>query len=409
MVIDAGKQLGKTPLTSNEQLFDALVRHQVHLLRGVGSIRNEILPILNATEKDIAKQIRSTRLTGQITPQNQRRLQQLQKQIQVIRNKAWGKVDEIWNKEFKDILLAEPEFLQSAVLTTAPTVITATLPTAETLTAILKNNPFEGRTLSQWSSNIRRADISRINAQIQIGFIQGEDNNTIARRIVGTARLKGRNGVTEISRRQSIALTRTATIAYSNFAKREFYQANKELIDKELYVATLDGVTTPICRSLDGTKYPVGTGPIPPLHFSCRSLRVGLINGTVAGERPAKRSTRQDSLRTFNKKNNLPKTIRRRKDLPRGFKGKFDRFERERIRELTGRVPAKVTYQQWLTRQSAAFQDDVLGKTKGKLFRKGGLDLTRYVDRRGNELTLSQMAIRDREAFIKAGLNPDDF
>ena len=42
--------------------------------------------------------------------------------------------------------------------------------------------------------------------------------------------------------------------------------------------------------------------------------------------------------------------------------------------------------QGWLGRQSAAFQDDVLGRTRGLLFRKGGLRLDRFVNRAGDEL-----------------------
>ena len=76
---------------------------------------------------------------------------------------------------------------------------------------------------------------------------------------------------------------------------------------------------------------------------------------------------------------------------------------------MTGRVPAKVTYQQWLTRQSNQFQDDVLGKTKGILFRKGGLRLDKFVNRRGDELTLSQLATTQAKAFRSAGLNPENF
>ena len=59
MAIDSVLQLGGLlPRTSNEELFDALVRHQVHLLRSVGDIRNRILPLLDATEKDIADRVR---------------------------------------------------------------------------------------------------------------------------------------------------------------------------------------------------------------------------------------------------------------------------------------------------------------------------------------------------------------
>lgn len=93
--------------------------------------------------------------------------------------------------------------------------------------------------------------------------------------------------------------------------------------------------------------------------------------------------------------------------LPRGHKGRFDAFERDFIRARTGRVSATTSYQDWLSRQSPAFQDDVLGKTRGRLFRVGGLRLDRFVNRRGDALTLAELAQREADAFRKAGLNPD--
>jgi len=62
-----------------------------------------------------------------------------------------------------------------------------------------------------------------------------------------------------------------------------------------------------------------------------------------------------------------------------------------------------------LKRQPASFQDEVLGKTKAKLFREGGLNVDQFVDRAGNELTLSQLAERKPDAFRKAGLDPEKF
>ena len=80
-----------------------------------------------------------------------------------------------------------------------------------------------------------------------------------------------------------------------------------------------------------------------------------------------------------------------------------------RTRELIGRVPAKVDYQTWLGRQSATFQDDVLGVTKGRLFRRGNLPLDRFVDANDLEKTLTELARSDADAFIAAGLDPEDF
>jgi len=61
----------------------------------------------------------------------------------------------------------------------------------------------------------------------------------------------------------------------------------------------------------------------------------------------------------------------------------------------TGEVSAKTTYPQWLRRQPKAFQDEVLGKARAKLFRDGKLPIDRFIDDRGNTLTLAELVSRD--------------
>ena len=289
-----------------------------------------------------------------------------------------------------------------------PVQLETQLPATALLTSIVTQRPFEGRTLRQWARSIANTDLRRIEDQIRIGLTQGESSQAIARRVVGSARLRGRDGVTQLTRRNAEAITRTAITAITNQAKREFYKANPGIIDAEVYTAVLDNRTTPICRSLDGEIFPVGEGPIPPLHFNCRSTRVGVVDGEVIGRRPAKAVTERQLVREFTAQEGIQR-VGNRASLPRGTKGAFDTFARRRIRELTGTVPAKVSYQVWLGRQSAAFQDDVLGKARGRLFRRGGLTLDRFVNRAGDEIPLSELARRDRDAFVKAGLDPEEF
>jgi hypothetical protein len=52
----------------------------------------------------------------------------------------------------------------------------------------------------------------------------------------------------------------------------------------------------------------------------------------------------------------------------------------------------------------AEFQDEILGVTKGRLFREGGLTLDRFVDSKGREYSLDELRKRDADAFEKAGL-----
>jgi hypothetical protein len=71
---------------------------------------------------------------------------------------------------------------------------------------------------------------------------------------------------------------------------------------------------------------------------------------------------------------------------------------------MDGQVPEETTYSEWLMRQSAARQDDVLGPTRGKLLRQGGLTIDKFVNDKGRTLTLKQLRQRAPKAFEAAGL-----
>ena len=397
-------------ITTNQLFFDALIRHQIGLLRLSGSIRNEIYEVLDATETDIVDQINRKIKRGQTleTSADMRRLDVLLRSIRNTRLKSWRGVNEVWVRRLTELALAEPTFVDNALKTVSPVILDTVLPGNDLLRDIVRVRPFEGQTLAGWAQSVAQADIERIEREIRVGMVQGEGSRQIARRIVGTVRQRGTNGVTQIARNQAEAITRTAVNAISNQAKREYYRENEDLLSGEQYVATLDARTTPVCRSLDGNLYPVGEGPIPPLHFNCRSVRVAVLDGAEFSNRPAKPVTQRMLLNEYTASQGL-KPVRRRADLPRGNKGQFDRFSRKRIREIVGTVPGKTTYQEWLTSQSTTFQNDVLGPTRGALFRRGGLTLDRFVNRAGDEIPLAELANRERAALVAAGIDPEGF
>lgn len=400
----------EVPDDANEVLFDALVRHQIYLMRLSGSLRQEIQSILDATEQDISDKIRSrlSDASGLKSVRELRRLEALLSIVRNIRRKAWEEVDKVWRERLTDLAKSEPEFMAAIVLTASPVLVETILPPAQTLKALVTKSPFEGRPLVEWARTIADDDIRRIESAIRVGLISGENGATIARRVVGSAALKGADGVTEITRRGATSISRTAVNFISNSARDEFLALNADLFDEEQFVATLDSRTTAICRANGGKKFPLGTGPRPPLHWGCRSLRVPVLLDEALGDRPAKPSTERMLVQEFAAQNGL-KAVSKRSRLPHGTKGAYDKFSRKRIRELTGQVPAATSYQEWLKRQSKEFQEDVLGKTKARLFRDGKLPLDKFVNRQGDELTLAELAGKHADAFKAAGLDPSAF
>ena len=185
---------------------------------------------------------------------------------------------------------------------------------------------------------------------------------------MGTNALQYKDGVQEVSRRGAEAMVRTSVNHTVNVARTDTYGANSDVIKGIQWVATLDSRTTMICASRDGQVYPIDSGPRPPAHINCRSSTA-----------PVLKSWKEMGISLS--------------EAPEGTRASMD-----------GQVAVSTTYQSWLEGKSAAFQDDILGPTKGKLFRDGGLTLDKFVDRNGAEYTLDELRRREADAFAKAGL-----
>lgn len=389
--------------------FDALIRHQIFLIRGAGALRNETNDIINRTERQVGSIIRDgLRGNPRLNGRRIRRARRVLERIKELRFQAWGEINDLWLSNFREFLDEEIDFLSSAFVSSLPVIVNPRRPRRGDLTRLISERPFEGRLLRQWLLKLRNDDFSNIRTEVLNGVKDGLSSTAIAVAVIGSARLRGRNGITQVTRRNVGVIARTGIVHFSTLGRNEFLNVNIDFFDPEIFTAVLDGRTTPICRSLDGTLFPIGVGPMPPLHPFCRSVRISSFNREVLGRRRFNASTERQLLDEFTEQEGIER-VTTRSMLPRGFKGMFDRFSRMRIMDLIGVLPNKVTYPDFLRRQSVAFQDQVLGRTKGILFRRGGLTLDKFVDRSGNEIPLRDLAITERQAFIDAGLEPGEF
>jgi hypothetical protein len=137
---------------------------------------------------------------------------------------------------------------------------------------------------------------------------------------------------------------------------------------------------------MEGKELPPGLpalvppGARPPGHFNCRSVMVALLNGVaLAGTRPY---VLDDD--TARERQNRFRREARERGVP------VSQVRQEWATANVGSVPAETTYDQWLRRQSAEFQDDVLGKARGDKFR-AGFTLDRFVDHTGRRITLDEL------------------
>ena len=370
---------------SNDDIRDELVRHNVELQRFSRGLARRMRAIINRAEPRFRAELKArldniAALGFDPGPVTTRRMRSLERFIKAINDPTFAEVNQTVRSEL--VALAKLEAQTGAAIITGqlPVVFALTIPEQRTLRSIVFARPMERRILRDWLAGYEANDRRRMMDEIRQGLIFNETPTQISRRIFGRSELGGTDGTREITRRGAQTLAQTTSAAVFNGVLAALYAANKRIVKKEVYVATLDSRTTAICRSLDGEVFPQGEGPMPPIHINCRSVRVPSIDGRGVGTRPANATTEKALA---------------------GLRGPA---RRRAVEKLVGQVPADVTYQQWLTGQTVAFQNEVLGPTRGVLFRKGGLTLDSFVDSSGHEWTLPQLWERERSAFSAAGI-----
>lgn len=367
--------------TSNEQIRDALIRRQTRLIRTSTSMSKDMRRLLSLLDPDLKRLIseRTGPLTGtrvKFGKTRTARLMAIQQAIKEIQRPTYNQIRKEMKQQLVEIASLESVFVADTVTAALPVVVNMALPSSTLFQVIATSKPFQGKILSKHISNLEKRDTDRMMDSIRIGMVEGEGPDQITRRIFGQ-----QVGATRPLTKKNIdAIVRTSVNFMSNQARQEVYVANKSLIKEELYVATLDSSTTLQCMGLDGQIFPVGEGPVPPVHFGCRSTRVPHVAPLTFGTRSATAATKKDLV------------------------GRTAKEKQKIINDLTGDVPASESYQKFLKKQNVTFQNEQLGVTKAKLFRKGGLQLDQFTDKQGATFTLKDLRRDHPEAFIKAGL-----
>lgn len=354
--------------SANQNLLDMAISHSIGLIRLSNATVRKIIALLNRSDDDLVRQLLKYDPTAVGASYSQQRLVKLLDAIRVINAEAYSALKNELNKDLQALAVYETEFQTKMINSSTVINVDVVSPTPSQLSAAVNSRPFQGRLLKEWYSEMEDGAQKRLRNAIRMGFTQGETIQQMVTRVRGTKANQFRDGILEVSRRGAEAMVRTAVTHTASAARDELYKDNDDLVKGVRWVATLDSRTTILCASLDGQVFPPDSGPRPPAHINCRSTTV-----------PVLKSWKELGIKLA--------------DAPEGTRASMD-----------GQVPASTTYQTWLENRPKEFQDDVLGATRGKLFRDGGLTLDRFIDRAGQEYTLEQLRSRESEAFAKAGL-----
>jgi SPP1 gp7 family putative phage head morphogenesis protein len=221
------------------------------------------------------------------------------------------------------------------------------------------------RPLVQWSKGLQTEVRANVRKVVREALQTGSPVPEVRRRI---------QEVTKQTARQAEAVARTGFSHATSVADQTVAEANDDVIIGVMWLSTLDSRTTMTCASLDRTVYRTDEGPRPPAHFNCRS-RVTMLT--------------RDITDIAQGKTGKPTKAELEAAGERRTQGKRDGIDYQQGRARP--FDAGTSYGDWLKRQPAAVQDEVLGRKRGKLFREGKVQIEQFVGSDYQPLTLKEL------------------
>lgn len=372
-------------MTTEQNMLDALIQHQVYSYRASTAVVNELNGLFTKAMNQTATRLRE--LLDELTDAERDAL-------------LAGKYTTDTLKEIKSTF----DDLYSAVAITVPeafTVSAVALATYEAtyisklygeeielngskVIASIKKKPVMGGMLFDdvWK-NLAESTRNKALYAVRQGIEQGNTTAQIVAELRGK-RTKMQDGsfkyvggiVDEVRRNGIEANVRTLRAGIANETMQQTFTALDYKYVK--FLSTLDFRTTKLCASLDQTVWRIDDPNLrtPPLHYRCRSILVGVDkDGDLSGKRPFVASDKPVSK------------------IPKGERA-----------GIIGQVNADTSFQKWLDRQPKQFQEEYLGKTNYRLYKDGGYTLDKFIDPLGKPYTIAELRELDSRTFKELGL-----
>ena len=345
-------------MSTNDKIEDAITRHQVFVMRY--SQGRERL-----ADEYVAKLIEAVteRLGADIATVSPARLDQIIAEVAEdikVRSAEYetSVVDEMlefigYQSDFNVNLL---DFnVDAEVVTPALGVLQAAM--------LLRRMPLEptksytvNEALQEYSSRKSRQIIQTVRDGVTLGQTSQEITKNI-------------KDLTKTQQRQAATLARTIANYVSIQAREVVMRENSDITDSYKWIATLDSRTSLICASRDQQIFKESNdSPKPPAHFNCRSTIAPILKDEF--------------------------------DLGLDIDSRRPAVSDTGVKQVSSSTP----YEAWLRRQSRAFQTEVLGVTRAKLFREGRISIGRFVDAQGATLTLDQLRKLEPMVFEDLGI-----
>jgi len=368
-------------MTINNHLRDEAISHSLFVSRYSTGVAKRMVKILNQSDAELS--IRLMVALDDLSPNSftVRRLEGLLDSVRQINQTAIQATFTSLGEELQSFADHEAGYHLSLFDTILPAPVKHRFPlaaiTADQVYAAAMAQPFQGRLLSEWASNLESDRMTRIINTVRTGYLTGQSTEKIAKDVRGTATNNFQDGAIQVSRANATSITKTAINHLAATARTQFAEHNSDIVDCKQWLSTLDNKTTPTCIIRDRLKYSLENKPIGHkvpylqgpgrIHFCCRST-----------ETLVTKSWRELGIDAD--------------EMDAGTRASMD-----------GQVPANTTYSDWLSQQSLYRQVQVLGDTRARLLQNGGMKVPDFFTDKGEWITLDKLKEIDAVAFEKAG------
>lgn len=366
--------------TVNEIIQDESVAHAVSLQQYSLGVVRKIIATLNRSDARLMIALAEALDRMPAESFTVERLEALLSSVRQVNAAAYAQVAQELGQELKDLAGYELNWQYQLFQTTIPAPVQVHFQIAQVAVeqayAAAMARPFQGRLLRDWASTIEADRMAKVRNAVRQGYMEGKTVAQIVSEIRGTRANKYADGFLQRPRKDLETVVRTAISHTAATARAEFSSANSDIIKAERWVSTLDTKTSAQCRIRDQLQYtaethkPIGhkipwlQGP-GKLHFKCRST-----------SSPVTKSWRELGI-------------------------PIDEMTPSQRASMDGQVPADQDYNQWLSKQSDARIEQVLGPERFKLYKSGGIKLDDFYSPTGQWYTIEQLQRRDEAAFSR--------
>ena len=359
-----------------EKLTTIYSQHTVYLQRIGATQGNAVIPYLKLIEEDTQRIFNRYR--------DRRKTAANQLAIQDAINESTRKHLQDYTRELKksnrEIGINEADFATTTLNGVVETEdFNANTPSAAQVNAIALATPIQlsesaYTTYNTMMSNYWQKWTNEVDALVQNGFVNGATINEIADNVFNQMRLEkstvSKNTLNR-AHRSAKQVAITGTNHYANTARIAFVDTNDDILKGYRLIAVVDSRTSQKCRALDQKFIPKNSPKLssftPPLHVSCRTALVYEVDDRFKLD--DSKTKRASSFEVDGKRDPKP-------------------------------VSSEGIYYDKMKSLNAADQNNILGQTMGKAFRKMD-NPTEFanatIDTLGNPLTISEMKKKDNE------------